>query len=114
MATQIHWAGPETVQCRALAEAGYPLTVEPFDSFELADELAEALLASVGDWQEGPGPGKPAPATELDDLKVAELDALAAELGVADYPAKGKPKKVAAIRAAQAASAAHEPQEEDA
>jgi hypothetical protein len=46
----------------------------------------------------------------LDKLKVEELDALAGELGIEDYPADGKKAdKVAAIQAAQDSSAHERP-----
>jgi hypothetical protein len=109
MAKHIHWAGAGEAHCRALHEAGYSLTVEPFDSFELDDDLADALLASTGDWREGEGPGKPEPPSALEQLTVPELDELAVTLGIENYPARGKQSKVAAIEAAQAA----EPQIEE-
>jgi hypothetical protein len=105
MAKQIHWAGAGEAQCRALHEAGHSLTVEPFDSFELDDDLADALLASTGDWQEGEGPGKPEPPSALEQMTVAQLDELAATLEIENYPARGKANKIAAIEAAQAAQA---------
>jgi hypothetical protein len=69
MAKRIIWAGGDRVSCTALHEAGHGLEVEPGDEFELADELADALLAGTDGWQlvekpKGKGKAKAEPAPE--------------------------------------------------
>lgn len=91
MAKQIYWAGQDEAQCRALFEAGFSLTVEPGDSFELADELADALLESSDSWQEGVSKAPTAkeliagmPAASADELAALAADSRKTVRGAAE------------------------------
>lgn len=81
------------------------VSIEPGESAEVSADKAEQLLADFPEFAALKG-DEPKGARTLDDFAVPELDELAAELEVADYPSRGKAKKVAAIKAAQEAAAA--------
>lgn len=56
----VTWEGPEPVECRALQRAGGSPVVEPGESREVADELAESIASSADGWRVSAKP-KPKP-----------------------------------------------------